>query len=505
MTVHDQKAPETVPGGDPGPGVPKDAGGAADGGAPRGLVPLLVVSAFVVILNETIMGVALPQLMTDLSITATSAQWLTSAFLLTMAVVIPLTGWILQRFHVRTVFTFAMTTFSIGTFVAAIAPGFEVLLLARVIQATGTAVMMPLLMTTVMTLVRPERRGQMMGTISIVISVAPAIGPTVSGLILQSLSWRWMFWLVLPIALLSLALGQIWVRNVTTPGRPSLDKVSVVLSALGFAGLIYGLSSIGESAGGHAPVPPWVPLVIGAAALVAFVLRQLSLRERALMDLRAFGSTTFAIAVGLVAVTMMALFGTLILLPIYLQNVLGATTLETGLVLLPGGLVMGLLAPVVGRLFDRHGPRPLVAPGAVVASAALWAMSTLGEGTALGAVIAIHVVLSIGLALMFTPLLTSALGSLPQHLYSHGSAIVGTVQQVAGAAGTALFITVMTTRIASETAAGASVVTATAEGVHAALFWGGVISALAVAVALFVRRPPATVGDDAATKAPAVH
>lgn len=226
-----------------------------------------------------------------------------------------------------------------------------------------------------------------------------------------------------------------------------------------------------------------------------FVIRQLRLEDRALLDLRAFRTSTFSVAVGLVVVTMMALFGTLILLPIYLQTVLGRSTLETGLVLLPGGLAMGLLAPVVGRLFDRHGPRPLVAPGAVVASVALWAMSLLGQDTSIALVVAIHVVLSIGLALMFTPLLTSALGSLPQHLYSHGSAIVGTVQQVAGAAGTALFITVMTRVSTAEAAGGADPVTATAEGVHAALLWGGVISAVAIVVALFVRRPPAVVGD----------
>ncbi|MDT9593012.1 DHA2 family efflux MFS transporter permease subunit [Nocardioides zeae] len=458
---------------------------------PRGVVPLLVVSAFVVILNETIMSVALPQLMVDLDISAARAQWLTSAFLLTMAVVIPLTGWLLQRLHVRTVFIFAMSTFSVGTLLAAVAPGFEVLVVGRVVQAVGTAIMMPLLMTTILTTVAPERRGRMMGTISIVISVAPALGPTVSGLILQSLSWRWMFWIVLPIALVSLALGAVWVRNVTQPGRPSLDVLSVVLSAVAFSGLIFGLSSIGESAGGHAPVAPWIPITVGALALVAFVARQLSLKERALLDLRTFATPAFSIAVSLVVVSMMALFGTLILLPIYLQNVLGRSTIETGLVLLPGGLTMGLLAPFVGRLFDQHGPRPLVAPGAVVASVALWSMSLLGQDTSIALVIGIHVVLSVGLALMFTPLLTSALGALPPQLYSHGSAIVGTVQQVAGAAGTALFITVMTRRSIAETEAGADVVTATAEGVHAALLWGGIISAVAIAVALFVRRPPA--------------
>nr|WP_227463833.1 MDR family MFS transporter [Nocardioides lijunqiniae] len=455
------------------------------------MIALLVGSAFVVILNETIMSVALPELMREFAVPATTAQWLTTAFLLTMAVVIPVTGYLLTRFPLRSVFVAAMGSFSVGTLVAALAPAFPVLLTGRVVQAVGTALMMPLLITTILNLVEPERRGRMMGTISIVISVAPAIGPTVSGLVLDSLSWRWMFWLVLPIALLSLALGTRWVRNVTEPRRVPVDVLSVVLSALAFGGLIYGLSSIGESAAGHVPVAPWVPLVVGGLALVAFTVRQLSLRDRALLDLRAFAVPSFSIAVALVAVSMMALFGTLILLPLYLQNVLGLTTLETGLVLLPGGLTMGLLAPVVGRVFDRVGPRPLVAPGAAVTSLALWGMTSFDVTTGQPTVIGMHVLMSIGLALMFTPLLTSALGSLPQHLYSHGSAIVSTLQQVAGAAGTALFITVMTRGIASGTDAGATVVDATADGIHSALMYGGMISAAAVVVALLVRRPAA--------------
>jgi len=453
------------------------------------LVALLVGSAFVVILNETIMGVALPELMKEFGVEATSAQWLTTAFLLTMAVVIPVTGWLLRRFTLRQVFLAAMISFTIGTALAGAAPTFAVLVAARVVQAVGTALMMPLLMTTILTIVEPERRGRMMGTISIVISVAPAVGPTISGIVLDQLDWRWMFWLVLPIALLSLGLGAAWVRNVTEPVRAPLDVLSVALSALAFGGLVYGLSSIGESAAGHAPVAPWIPLVIGAVALAAFVGRQLALRDRALLDVRTFASRTFSVAVVLVAVSMMALFGTLILLPIYLQSVLGLSTLDAGLVLLPGGLAMGLLAPVVGRLFDRVGPRPLVAPGAAVASVALWLMTTFDPSTGRGDVIGVHVLLSIGLALMFTPLMTSALGSLPQHLYAHGSATVSTLQQVAGAAGTALFVTVMTRGQVAGVEDGLSVVEATADGIHTAFLYGGAISAAAVLIALAVRRP----------------
>ncbi|HYI33415.1 MAG TPA: MDR family MFS transporter [Glaciibacter sp.] len=455
----------------------------------RLVIRLLLISAFVVILNETIMGVALPHLMEDLGIPASTAQWLTTAFLLTMAVVIPITGFLLQRFHTRSIFITAMTLFSTGTLIAAVAPGFEVLLVGRVVQAGGTAIMMPLLFTTVMTLVPPATRGRTMGNISIVISVAPAIGPTISGIILSVLDWRWMFILVLPIALGALALGAARVQNVTTPRATRFDILSVILSVFGFGGLVYGLSTVATGV---------VPLVIGAVALIAFVFRQLSLQKRdaALLDLRTFTSRTFSFAIAMIAISMMTLFGTIILLPIYMQDVLGLPAITTGLLLLPGGLLMGLLAPTVGRVYDRVGPTALVVTGSTIVSAVLWSITMLDENTAFGWVLAAHIVLSLGLALLFTPLFTSGLAALPAPLYSHGSAIVGTVQQLAGAAGIAVFVTVMSAQAATLVAGGASEVTATADGIQLAFGIGAVISLLAIPAALFVRRPAATPGHD---------
>ncbi|WP_251449366.1 MDR family MFS transporter [Microbacterium sp. Marseille-Q6648] len=455
------------------------------------VIALLVASAFVVILNETIMSVALPRLMNDLAITASTAQWLTTGFMLTMAVVIPLTGFLLARFPLRNIYFTAMGLFTAGTLIAALSPGFEVLLAGRIVQASGTAIMMPLLFTTVLTIVPATHRGRMMGVISIVIAVAPAIGPTVSGIILSALDWRWMFWLVLPIAVLAIALGAVWVRNVTETVPATLDVPSVILSALGFGGLIFGLSSIGEAASGHAPVPVWIPLVVGAASLITFVVRQIRLQktDAALLDLRTFRSRTFSLAVSLVVVVFAALFGSLVLLPIYLQQVLGLDTLAVGLMLLPGGILMGVIAPIVGSLFDRFGPTPLVIPGMAVAAAALWGMATFDEGTTVAWVIAVHVALNLGLGFVFTPLMTSALGSLPRHLYPHGSAIVGTIQQVAGAAGTALFVTLMSVQAAASASRGADAVAATADGVHAAFLVGAIIATAAAGLALFVRKP----------------
>ena len=459
-------------------------------GRNRLVISLLLVSAFVVILNETIMSVALPVLMRDLDIAAEAAQWLTTAFMLTMAVVIPITGFLLQRLNTRPVFLAAMSLFSAGTFISAMAPGFEVLLAGRVIQASGTAIMMPLLMTTVLNLVPPATRGRTMGNISIVISVAPAIGPTISGLILSVLDWRWMFWLVLPIAVGALVLGFLKIPNVTEPRKAPLDVFSVILSAFAFGGLVYGLSSLGGNSA-EGGMPGWLPLAIGIVALAVFILRQIGLarHEKALLDLRVFRSGTFSVAIAMLAISMMALFGMLIILPLYTQNVLGLDTLSTGLLLLPGGLLMGILAPFVGRAYDRFGPRVLLIPGSIIVSAAFWGMTLFTATTSWGWVLAAHVTMSLGLALLFTPLFTAGLASLTPKLYSHGSAVVGTVQQLAGAAGTALFVSVMAAQAIALSGGSAPSPVDTAGGIHVAIMCAAFISLAAIAISFFVKAP----------------
>lgn len=460
----------------------------------RLVIALLLVSTFVVFLNETIMSVAIQPLMNDLGVTASAAQWLTTAFLLTMAVVIPITGFLLQRIHTRPIYMLAMSIFSAGTLICAVSPGLELLVFGRVIQAVGTAIMMPLLMTTVMTLVPPEARGKTMGNISIVMSVAPAIGPTIGGFILTHLDWRWMFILVLPIALGALVLGWAKMKNVSEPRKTPLDILSVVLSGLAFGGIVYGLSGFGEAAaaGGHG-LSPWIPLGVGVVTMVLFVLRQLALQkdDRALLDLRTFAHRNYTLSVLMMAIAMMALFGVIILLPLFLQNVLMLDPLQIGMMLLPGSLAMGLLGPVIGRLYDRWGTTRLLVPGAVLVSAVLWFLTLVDQFSSVWVILSAHVTLCIGLALMFTPLFTASLSSLPMRLYSHGSAILGSVQQVAGAAGIALFIALMTIQSTVLMAAGADQVNAIAAGIRAGFFCGAVISLFAVVTAFFVKKPPA--------------
>ncbi|MEU3554163.1 MDR family MFS transporter [Streptomyces fragilis] len=471
---------------------PAAAAAPADGKLPRNhftVIALLLVAAFVVILNETTMGVALPPIMEHFGVSAGVGQWLTTIFMLMMAVVIPMTGFLLQRLGTRGSFLIAMGLFTAGTALAALAPTFGVLVLARVIQACGTAVMLPLLMTTVMNLVPPSRRGRFMGNVSLVIAAAPALGPTMSGALVEPLGWRGVFGVMLPIAAVSLILGALMVKDVSERSRQKLDLPSVPLSALGFGGLVYGLSAMGE--GGGAPVHPAIPIGLGAVVLALFTLRQIRLQrtDDALMDMRAFRAPGFSRALAAMSVAALGMFGALILLPLVLQEAMDLDPLSTGLIVLPGAISMGLLGPVVGGWYDRVGPRPLVVPGSVLTVLSMLGLSTVEPDSSWLLVLASHVVLCLGLSMMFTPLFTTALAGLTPALYSHGSAALNTVQQVAGAAGTALFVALFSARSESLAEKGVPAAESLTGGAQLAFLVGAGVLVAGFLIGLTLRRP----------------
>ncbi|MGM1030346.1 MAG: MDR family MFS transporter [Actinomycetota bacterium] len=459
-------------------------------------IGILAVSAFVMILNETVLSVALPPIMADFGIGAEQGQWLTTGFLLTMAVVIPTTGFVIQRCTTRALFGAALALFAVGSLLAALAPAFEVLLLGRIVQAGGTAVILPLLMTTTLTSVPPRHRGTMLGLTSVVISVAPAIGPTVSGLAVEAWSWHALFWMMLAVAVVALGVGLAAIRTGGETRRVPLDLLSVLLSIVAFGGIVYGLATIGATVRGD-----WTGLValgLGLIALAVFAARQVRLQRRddgALLDLRPFLVRDFSIGVVGVMVAMATMLGTVIVLPIHLQGAMGLSVLSTGLVMLPGGLVQGILAPFVGRISDRVGPRPLVIPGALLLAAGQWWASTITATTDLRVVIAMNVVFCMGLALTMTPLTSAALGGLEPRFYGHGSAIVNTLQQLAGAAGTAVLVAAMGIGAAAAATGGLAAADAQSSGSQLAFTVGGVLAIMAVVTVPFVRGPRRTAAE----------
>lgn len=442
----------------------------------------LVLATFIVILNETVMINAIPRLMADFDVSARSAQWLSTAFMLTMAAVIPTTGWFLQRVTTRSAFATAMTVFAAGTLLATLAPTFEVLLLARIVQAGGTAVMMPLLMTTLMTVVPEHDRGRVMGNVTLAISVAPALGPAVSGVLLQLGSWRLIFAVVLPIALAVAVVGLSRLENVGEPQPGAIDWTSVVLAAFGFGGVVYGLSQLGAGDLSN----PLLIVGVGVAAIVTFVLRQLRLQRTGtpLLDLRTLTHTVYRRSLLLMSVAFMAMLGSMILLPLYLQDLRGLSPLETGLLVMPGGLAMGLLGPKVGQIFDRFGSRPLVVPGSIGITVSLAVLTQVSLTTPYAVLLGAHMLLMVSLAGLFTPVFTLGLGAVPMHLYSHASSLLGTLQQVAAALGTALVVTVMSSRATQLASSGAEPHEAMLGGLQWAFYLGAALSVLVVVLAV---------------------
>lgn len=464
--------------------MPADISAPQIGGRTPTVIRLLVLATFVVILNETIMINAIPRLMTDLEVTERAAQWVSTAFMLTMAAIIPTTGWFLQRVTTRRAYAIAMIVFLTGTALSAIAPTFAVLLVGRVIQAGGTAVMMPLLMTTLMTVVPEHDRGRVMGNVTLAISVAPAMGPVISGLVLQIGSWRWLFVLVLPIAGAVTWFGLRKLENIGEPQTGAIDVSSVALAALGFGSLVYGLSKFETDN----PTTPALIIAAGVVLIAVFVLRQLRLQRTGspLLDLRVLLSGTYAKALTLMSVAFLAMLGSMILLPLYLQNLRGLSPLETGLLIMPGGLAMGLLGPTIGKLFDRFGGRVLVIPGSIGVSVALAGFTQISMSMPYWQLLGLHILLMISLAAAFTPVFTLGLGALPPHLYSHGSSMLGTLQQVAAAFGTALVVTVMSARSTSLVKGGTDAVTAHLDGMKLAFGVSAALSLIVIVMAILL-------------------
>ncbi|REE89054.1 EmrB/QacA subfamily drug resistance transporter [Paenibacillus taihuensis] len=404
---------------------------------------IMILGAFLATLNQTIMSVATPELMSDFSITATTAQWLTTGYMLVNGVLIPITAYFMQRFSTRQLFLASMIIFFIGTVVSALAGTFPVLLTGRMIQAAGAGIIMPLLMNVILTLFPPEKRGAAMGMMGFAIIFAPAIGPTLAGYLLENYAWQSMFYGMIPFAIIVIICGHVFLRNVSERRDTKIDILSVLVSTLGFGALLYGFSRAGSEGWSSAEVIS--SIAIGVAALVIFTWRQLVLREP-LLELRAFKFNMFTLTTIINVAVTMVMYADMMLLPLYLQNARGYTALESGLLLLPGALVMGFLMPVAGRLFDRFGARWLAVIGLIITIGMTIGFVDLTDSTSYTYLVLMSTGRRIGMALMLMPITTAGLNQLPNRLNAHGTAISNTIRQVAGAVGTSLLVTIMTSR-----------------------------------------------------------
>jgi drug resistance transporter, EmrB/QacA subfamily len=399
------------------------------------MIPILI-SGFIGMFSETALNIVLSDLMNIFNITPTTVQWLTTAYLLTFGILVPVSGFLIKWFTTRQLFITSLSFSIVGFSVAAFTSSFVFLLTARILQAIGSGLLLPLMFNTVLVIFPPEKRGTAMGIVGFVIMSAPAIGPTLAGLLTEYYNWQWIFGFSLPFLIISLLCGYRYIQNVSAITKPQIDILSILLSTIGFCGIVFGFSSAGEVSGWSSPTVI-ISVIFGAIALGCFTFRQVSL-EQPILNLRAFKYPMFALGVLLVVICIMIILSSVIILPIYLQGGLGLSVLLAGLVMLPGGLMNGITSQVAGRLFDRAGPKVLVIPGFIIVTVIAWLLSEITQDSSISLVIALHSFLMLGTALVMTSVQTNALNQLPCHLYPDGTAIMTTLQQVGGAIGTAL-------------------------------------------------------------------
>lgn len=419
-------------------------------------VAVLVFGTFVAILNQTMINVAIPNMMNELGVSAATIQWLSTGFMLANAVMIPISAYLMETISTRILFILAMGLFTAGSLICGISPNFPLILSGRITQAIGAGILMPLVTSIFLRVFPPEKMGAAMGMMGIAMMFAPAIGPTFAGWVLQNYSWRILFFIMVPLGTVEIVLALRLLPNVIKLTYPKLDWPGAVFSTIGFGGLLYGLSEAGSR--GWTDRTVVLSLIIGAVYLCFFVWRQFA-TDHPLLNLSVFRYYVFTLTTIISCIVNMAMFGAMLLLPIYIQNIRGYTALESGLLILPGALIMGVMSPIAGALFDRLGIRPLAIIGLLITVITTYEFTRLTSETTYTHLLVLYAWRSFGISFIMMTIMTAGLNQLPLGLKSHGTAVSNTMRQVAGSFGTALLVTVMSTRTSEHLAGYANALT----------------------------------------------
>ncbi|MGG0725135.1 DHA2 family efflux MFS transporter permease subunit [Bacillus mycoides] len=407
----------------------------------KAVVTVLILGMFISILNQTIINVALPPLMNEFNVSTSTAQWLITGFMLVNGILVPISAFLVSRFTYRKLFVAAMLFFTVGSIICATSGNFTMMMTGRIIQAVGAGILMPVGMNIFMTLFPPHKRGAAMGLLGVAMILAPAIGPTITGWVIENYSWNLMFYGMFVIGLIITFLSLKFFTLAQPVSKTKLDVFGVISSSVGLGSLLYGFSEAGNNGWTSAEVV--ITMIIGVIGLAVFIWRELT-TDNKMLDLQVFKYPTFTFTLVINAIVTMALFGGMLLLPVYLQNIRGFTPMESGLLLLPGSLIMGIMGPVAGKLFDKYGIRPLAIVGLAITTFATYKFTTLSMDTPYSVIMTDYIIRSIGMSFIMMPIMTAGMNALPMKLISHGTATQNTSRQVAGSIGTAILITLMT-------------------------------------------------------------
>lgn len=445
------------------------------------IVILTLTASFLSVLMMFLLITAFPKIMQEFTINSTEVQWLTTGFMLTMAILIPITAYFIDTFKTRTIMFAAMGFFIIGTMISLFATSFPVLLLGRIFQGMGSGVMMPLMQTVLYLIYPRDQRGYAMGLAGMVINVAPAIGPPLSGVLIKYFGWRSLFYVPLPIAILILILMIIFMKNVTEQRESAIDLYSILLSAVGFGGTLFGFTKLQE--GEFNDVLTIGSLIVGILAIVFFALRQLRLKVP-ILEIRVLKTPIFSLVafISILAFSLLIAFETI--MPMFVQNAQGYSAYYGGLVVMPGALTLAIMSFVAGKLFDRFGGRSIAIIGfALLCVSGIGSYFILDLESSFATSMGLFIVAMAGSALINMPIMTVGINALPDTLIPHGTSVINTVRQFGGTLGLIFIISFI-----SRAEAGSSSIDPAqyVTGVQASFFAAFLFALIGLILSLFI-------------------
>ena len=402
----------------------------------------VILGVFMAVLDSSVVNVAIPKMMAVYATDENTIEWVLTAYTLTVGMFTPISGYLSDRFGAKRMYVFALLTFVIGSGLCGGAWSASALICFRVIQALGGSLLMPISMTILFTLSKPQRRGLIMGIWGIAIMFAPAFGPTLSGYIVQNLNFRLIFYINVPIGILNIIMARAYIPELKPKDAGKFDLPGFLTCVIGFFCLLYALSD--------APTSGWlsikiISLLVAATVFLAlFVVFELT-TDSPMLDLRLFKINTFLASNIATSLLYIAMMGALFLLPVFLQNALGLSPMQTGMLTMPGALITAIEMPISGSLFDKFGARPLAMVGLTVMLIPSLLLINLNFNWTYSAILVVYMLRSSGMGLVMMPLRTAGMNSVPSALVNRASALQNTLSNVASSVGIALLGTVMST------------------------------------------------------------
>ncbi|MGP4080671.1 DHA2 family efflux MFS transporter permease subunit [Pseudalkalibacillus sp. R45] len=392
------------------------------------LGPLIVIvlGMFMVVLDATALNVMVPSLVSDFTSSYTTVQWTITAYTLAQAAVVPIAGWMTDRFGTKQIFLISIALFTIGSLLCALSVTIEQLIWFRTVQGIGGGMVLPVAFAFTYRIAPPDKQGAVMGIVTAPMLLAPALGPVVSGWMIDFITWHWVFLINIPIGILAVWIGIYKLPKTMEHNATPLDRLGMVLSPIAFAGLCFGINQGVNNRGSTSTI---TGLLVGGVALILFVFVQLR-RKHPLLDLRVFRSSNFTQGILVQWVAFLALYGSSFLIPQFLQNAKGFTAFETGLTMATEAITSALVITIASRLFDKFGARPLAILGMVSVAISAWIFTFTTPEDGIGKIIIALILLGTGVGLTMMPINTHLFQSAPKKLSGRISALTGAMQQV---------------------------------------------------------------------------